>query len=638
VLHVECRLEDKETFDPDKEITFLFSPIEPNQPDDGTIKLGFGEHTGAGEYRDMKPYRALRSSSCPYCKEDGETERVDQREVQEYYENMEWTGEVRCGFSIDGDVDSDFASDNTGSLESWRRINEWMEICDETHEECSRRRLESSKEPYPTRMLDLGVNSREEGDVRLVISKTESVAGRYMTLSHCWGNLCIKTLTTGNLAEFRSRISFAELSKTFQEAIVVTRKLGIRYLWIDSLCIIQEGEGSKDDWLHESGMMDSIYQNSFLNIGATSAYDGNGGCFRERNYEKVSQPIFYKPACKMHPDKCRNPYRLVEDSFFEDTILSEPLLQRGWVFQERFLSPRMLHFGTEQLFWECNQMQVCESYPHHLLKGPPRVALDRLEPERSLQLHNILTQQRGNYKWHDIVEEYSTKKLTRGEDKLIALSGVARQYATRMLPPDTQYLAGIWATKNFPQELLWTVDDPKAYRSEEWRAPTWSWASLEGKISAPLGGDFFQTPLTNNVGVLMGLINLKNRFGPFNGGHISLEGKLICLDIFQRSDNTYGLSYKGRNLENSFWYPDEREAADLSANIVSLSMTAGRGGLVGLTLRREDDESNRYYRTGVFKLWPEGVNDGAIDWFYQEEPFDQLKGLDSNGADFLVLI
>lgn len=341
------------------------------------------------------------------------------------------------------------------------------------------------------------------------------------------------------------------------------------------------------------------------------------------------QPIFYKPACKLHPDKHKEPYRLVEDSFFEDTILSEPLLQRGWVFQERFLSPRMLHFGTEQLFWECSQMQVCESYPHHLLKGPPRVALDRLKPERLSQLHDILTQHQGNYKWHDIVEEYSSKKLTRDEDKLIA---------PIMLPPDTQYWAGIWATENFPHELLWTADDPKAYRSEEWRAPIWSWASLEGKTRGPLGGNFFQTPLTNNVGVLMGLVKLENGFGPFNGGHISLEGKLIYLDVYQRSDKTYGLSYKGRDLENSLWYPDERDSVDLSANIISLSMTAGRDGLVGLTLRKENDESNCYYRTGVFKLWPEGVRDGAADWFYGEEPFDQLKGLDSDDADFVMLI
>lgn len=274
-------------------------------------------------------------------------------------------------------------------------------------------------------------------------------------------------------------------------------------------------------------------------------------------------------------------------------------------------------------------MQVCESYPHHLLKGPPRVALDRLKPERLSQLHDILTQHQGNYKWHDIVEEYSSKKLTRDEDKLIA---------PIMLPPDTQYWAGIWATENFPHELLWTADDPKAYRSEEWRAPIWSWASLEGKTRGPLGGNFFQTPLTNNVGVLMGLVKLENGFGPFNGGHISLEGKLIYLDVYQRSDKTYGLSYKGRDLENSLWYPDERDSVDLSANIISLSMTAGRDGLVGLTLRKENDESNCYYRTGVFKLWPEGVRDGAADWFYGEEPFDQLKGLDSDDADFVMLI
>ncbi|KAH8691778.1 heterokaryon incompatibility protein-domain-containing protein, partial [Phaeosphaeriaceae sp. PMI808] len=308
--------------------------------------------------------------------------------------------------------------------------------------------------------------------------------GAYMTLSHCWGNLRITTLTDDNLAGFCSKIEFSCLPKTFQDAIVTTRRVGIRYLWIDSLCIIQEGEGSKEDWVRESTTMDMIYHNSFLNIGATGAIDGRQGCFQNRDYGEIFRPVIYKPECKLHADKYLQPYRLVEPDFLEETLLKEPLLTRGWVFQERFLAPRMLHFGTKQLFWECNEMQVCETFPMHILSSTPLPALRRLTLDPANEDDEFELDLLGCYKWYQIVQEYTSKNLTRGQDKLIALSGVAQRFAALTLPENVKYWAGMW-NSDMPRGLLWKTLDEQTVRPSEYRAPSWSWASMDGQIGRP---------------------------------------------------------------------------------------------------------------------------------------------------------
>jgi Heterokaryon incompatibility protein (HET) len=170
----------------------------------------------------------------------------------------------------------------------------------------------------------------------------------------------IKRLMMGNLNQFIEGMDITELPKTFQDAIQLSRRLNNRFLWIDSLCIIQD---SKEDWLKESVVMGDIYKHALCNIAATAAPDGRTGCFLERN------PLLAQP-CRVHIDSYPGPrsksgvYDLAPQLFWEQGLLQAPLLQRAWVVQERTLAPRVIHFGKNQLFWECHESV---SHPPSLL-------------------------------------------------------------------------------------------------------------------------------------------------------------------------------------------------------------------------------------------------------------------------------
>ena len=154
----------------------------------------------------------------------------------------------------------------------------------------------------------------------------------------------------------KAGIRIDDLPRTFQDAVTITRRLDVKYLWIDSLCIIQENE---EDWTKESSMMGHVYQNGLCNIAATGAPDGTGGCFMERD------PVLAR-KCRVRVDKLLSKFKLkpglydlVPKNLWENGLSNAPLNRRAWVAQERILAPRILHFSKNQLFWECNGLVSC---------------------------------------------------------------------------------------------------------------------------------------------------------------------------------------------------------------------------------------------------------------------------------------
>ena len=193
-----------------------------------------------------------------------------------------------------------------------------------------------------------------------------------MCLSHCWGDdtsLLIKTLKD-NIEDWKRRIPLAMLPQTFVDAVRITRDLKIRYLWVDSLCIIQD---DPQDWERESAEMASIYKNSYLTIAATASKDSSEGCFRSRKPFSV----LLKPGVertKPDPSQILLVYPDSENTIYQ-YMLEAPLHARGWAFQEMFLSPRTLHFCEDQLFWQCLEQTATEdglidfgSYSRHYNK------------------------------------------------------------------------------------------------------------------------------------------------------------------------------------------------------------------------------------------------------------------------------
>lgn len=176
------------------------------------------------------------------------------------------------------------------------------------------------------------------------------ISGRYATLSHCWGeNPSFFVLTSDSLRDLCINVPYDRLPKTFQDAITVTRSLGISYLWIDSLCILQSGCGSNEDWQKHARLMSLIYANGAVNIAADNGASSHEGLFVSRIPELIKHPIFeWLSGTSYQLCDVKN-YAAIDESV---------LYTRGWVFQERLLSPRVIHFGKEQVYWECRETTI----------------------------------------------------------------------------------------------------------------------------------------------------------------------------------------------------------------------------------------------------------------------------------------
>lgn len=220
--------------------------------------------------------------------------------------------------------------------------------------------------PLPTRVIEIGSQS-----IKLIDTKGRS--GKYSALSHCWGSRGgpPKTLSS-NIDDRKKGIDMPVMSKVVRDAIEICRILSITYLWLDSLCIIQD---DSSDWVTESANMAAIYANAALTISATSAAEEEAGIFRERpkpfvlrgeDDSGVPCRVHVREALS-HPGFCghfNNP-AVQQGVLFHHTVKEPdyskvPLFGRAWCMQERFLSPKVLHFTSNEMILECATRMYCE--------------------------------------------------------------------------------------------------------------------------------------------------------------------------------------------------------------------------------------------------------------------------------------
>ncbi|KAI0201420.1 HET-domain-containing protein [Astrocystis sublimbata] len=362
---------------------------------------------------------------------------------------------------------------------SFQTALQWIENCRRNHN-CSN----AAKLPtLPTRVIDTALLG---GPVRLVARAARRE--QYVCLSHCWGQAQQLTTTSQTLESHMNGIDWDCIPATYKDTIVVCRKLGIRYVWIDSLCIIQD---SVEDWERESSRMAEIYSNSYITIAAAASRNGEGGLGLHSPRQSgttlkgtarsgaaynihVQYSLGNNATLHEHPGHgIRHPLPMGSsvNNDFSGVLQLFPLLTRGWVLQERLLSPRFLQFGQYELLWDCAESLLCEcaQRPLDLLFNKIMVT----SKNRELLPH----------KWRKIVEFYSTLNLTFSKDKLPALSGLARQMME--LKPGAHYLAGLWKD-SLDLDLLWIPYGPEALKSNDrYIAPSWSWASVARKIVYP---------------------------------------------------------------------------------------------------------------------------------------------------------
>lgn len=333
-------------------------------------------------------------------------------------------------------------------------VAEWLRTCVSYHARCGN----SSDAPLPKRLVDVGSTP---GCQEIRLRETQDLSGRYITLSHCWGSALgyrpVRSVRE-NVEKMKESIPWNTLSKTFQDAIWLTQELGIRYIWIDSLCILQDDQ---QDWLQESSKMHQIYNNGYLNIAATRANSGLEGCFAGRPAAtQIATGVYVREE--------------VEHRYWSKLNLDErgdgfacPLLSRGWCFQERLLSPRVLHFGPDEFVWECNSTIRCEC---------------REQSASPYTLKTSFPSQRNPVSiWCEIVETFSGCDLTNELDVFPALAGVAARFSDLNQDLQGKYLAGLWEA-NLVQFLCWSIKRPDRARRRSIAAPSFSWASLIGPV------------------------------------------------------------------------------------------------------------------------------------------------------------
>lgn len=513
--------------------------------------------------------------------------------------------------------------------------------------------------------------------------------GEYVALSHVWGVAKGLPKTTEKTVESHKKgIPLATLPRALQEAVVLTRALGFRWLWIDALCLVQDDDLSKTE---ESMTMDEIFGNAFLTVAATSAGDSSneplfptqtppfkiqatdnkGSAFKIYVREQPDHYSFKAPFDEgAHMNDWELPFNLSEDAT-QDT----PLLKRAWTFTERLLSPRILHFTKSEMIMECREGYQCEcgritdptfdsratdsikqEFARVVYETGRRPSFDGSldEPMNGV---DVVTSQlasttltngaknisRGREEtlqlWSYIITEFTARNMTCDSDRLLAMANIANQLSPAL---HSGYVAGQWTFSTMG--LLWYPNDStKCRRSKprsEHNVPSWSWASIEG---SPI---FFDTTSAMDLACRVSFASSEGdvaSWSPLSGNTLELSAAMATEVTFNTKGSTenpyYQLSKSGVVVD---FTPDMippqgddslRNGEKLMCILVSMTY---RSSIIGLVLQ-QSNTSNVYRRVGRLECYEcsrEGNDEMSEDaealfehWFPDIQDMSQLDNL-----------
>ncbi|RDW58859.1 hypothetical protein BP6252_13335 [Coleophoma cylindrospora] len=371
-------------------------------------------------------------------------------------------------------------SDTCSSEACFSLATAWIERCLRDHLTCPK----ASSTNLPTRVINVGSSSSDEEPFLFL---SEGHRGEWVTLSHCWGTTTLPLqTTTQNLDQNRQKLPLSELPLTFRDAVMITRRLGYQYLWIDSLCILQD---SREDWLSESVQMRYIYSKAILNIAVEASRDCNEGIFRQGNIERQLHLSPVKVDCYSSSRNIRGSMYFRQRRIMGDRFTRGPLSNRAWVLQEEILSARVLRYSSEQLTWSCRSIECDEEDPttNNTNSGRGGKEIFNISEAGETRSTVIPRSARSNAIefpermsllrrwWYKVVDDYSCRRITYVNDRLPAISGLAREFHVRT---GYQYKAGLWQ-EDMHRGLIWSATGMGKRSSSEYIAPSWSWASVD---------------------------------------------------------------------------------------------------------------------------------------------------------------
>ena len=525
----------------------------------------------------------------------------------------------------------------------------WYTRCLTHHDTCHR--VWPHDYQGPSRLIDLSL--ADQSSWRLCEISGDAIQRvDYFTLSHCWGKVPLFNLNSSTVEAMKLGMPLSRLPRTFQDAIHIARKLGADYMWIDSLCIMQD---SLEDWQQVSARMRDIYAYSACNIAATAAVDSTQGCLFERA-EQSTDELF---KVRAGPWAGSREYVILDLHWLAGQVRDAVLSQRAWVVQERVLSPRTLHMGRDQIFWECERGLACEFWPDAIPKAfEDAFGLMFRNVEEKLHETKVASSTEGvsgtlptskhqhpaptYVLWGLVMEHYSQCKLTKSHDKLVAISGIAKLFQASL--PGDVYLAGLWKN-DLAYGLLWrsATYQPSALVRVPDRAPSWSWASVDGKLLAA-GREL----VMRNEAILVKIVDAQTRLrtadptGQVLDGRVALTGMLFETNFTERNPGRITPagtlipkppSAAAQNI-GAFVYPDtdlRRTFSQRTFFFLPVHELIWRQThlINGLMLTPVDDTRTEFSRIGFVSITVSNVEKHSRVFGVVVEPFGKVGLVDS---------
>ncbi|KAK4096472.1 HET-domain-containing protein [Parathielavia hyrcaniae] len=470
-------------------------------------------------------------------------------------------------------------------------IRVWLQNCshDPNHTSCR-------PQPFvPSRLVSVGLDGLPP---RLI--HREKANGNenmeYAALSYCWGRLLPLRTTTTTLAQFTQELPPLLIPATFAEAMMIARAAGIPYIWIDALCIIQD---DMEDWQREAATMDRVYGGSQLTIAASHSPDSSAGCFPLTTAEGHSS----RDALFRHRGSGRY-VRFYDGDVRDRPTLDNRLSSRGWSLQEQLLSPRVVSCLQPEMHWQCHGSHEVEN---GLSFGPvrdtERDARVPLRIPRMLQPQTTtLSPVRLRAAWEKVVETYSGRSLTFEQDRIPAVAGIIRHFASVM---SDEPVLGLWKT-TIARDMAWTrlwVRRPAKAPGDP-LLPSWTWGACPGAatflhLNEPLTDGPRKGLVQTDAKTHVRLLSWDVRWigtpytSPLRSACIQVEAPAMLIDMRPTEEEMGGpfrgyYQVFGENLTNTagvfryrcFGYFD-RQDLTASATHLCLLLSTGRDGETG---------------------------------------------------------
>ncbi|KAG6363898.1 hypothetical protein INS49_009001 [Diaporthe citri] len=480
---------------------------------------------------------------------------------------------------------------------------DWLTECSSDHDSCRGRDTGFT----PTRLLFIGDRTAE--NIGLIENSPQNT--QYATLSHRWSPETekVKLLESNYGERLNQGLPLRHLPQMMRDIIEILRYLHFSFVWVDCLCIIQDSEDNQD-WRSEAQKMGSVYGNSALTIAATSCDTSSRSVFSApaRSHIQLNQGDENVVFMRRKPDHfwdIRNWMDSPNNPWINQTW---PLLPRGWVFQERVLSPRVLHITHDELLWECNHKITCECWStitHEDNKG----LCCKNQVSSLKQIH-----------WTDIVEEYSSCGFTYHSDRLPALAGIARRWGE--LNGGETYHCGLWqGGSSIASQLLWHNGFGSAWLRPRVasKLPSWSWASVEGpikfgyeqfslgsqerkwnpQITSACEGDVYMCESMDRAEIIITAQVFPATLVYDNHG-LNRDQRRHCLGWIETGQHGFAVQH----LDYAFWHKDEhfvRSGSHVLGLLYHWKPRTGeeKGENVGFLVLHESAEAGKYRRIGL---------------------------------------